>query len=63
MFTELQQRSWIKIEVARSRSTKECFQGLRESCGDAALSYRTEARWVKAFLENTDIVQDNLRTG
>ena len=34
MFTKLEQRSWIKIEVARCRSTEECFQGLCEAlCG------------------------------
>ena len=33
MFTKLEQRSWIKIEVVRSRSTQECFQGLREALG------------------------------
>ncbi|KAJ4448832.1 hypothetical protein ANN_00223 [Periplaneta americana] len=37
MFTKLEQRSWIKIEVARGRSAQECFQGLREACDDAAL--------------------------
>ena len=31
--------------------------------GDAALSYRTVARWVKAFREDRDAVQGNLRTG
>ena len=62
MFTKLKQRSWIKIEVARRRSTQECFQGLGEACGDAALPYRTVSRWVKAFREGRDAVQDNLRT-
>ncbi|KAJ4438964.1 hypothetical protein ANN_14918 [Periplaneta americana] len=51
ILTKLEQRSWIKIEVARGRSAQECFQGLREACGDAALPYRTVARWVKAFRE------------
>ncbi|KAJ4432029.1 hypothetical protein ANN_20643 [Periplaneta americana] len=50
-FTKLEQRPWTKIEVARGRSAQECFQGLREACGDAALPYRTVARWVKAFRE------------
>ena len=63
MFTIVEQRSWIKIEVARGLSTQECFQGLREACGDAALPYRTVARWVKTFREGSDTVQDNLRTG
>ena len=63
MFTKLEQRSWIKIELARGRSTQECFQGLREACGDAALPYRTVPGRVKAFREGRDAVQDNLRTG
>jgi hypothetical protein len=37
------------IEVARSRSAQNCYQGLREACGDAALPYCTVARWVKLF--------------
>ena len=63
MFKEPEQRFWIKIEVARGYSTQECFQGLREACGNAVLSYRTVARWVKAFRERSDAVQDNLRIG
>ncbi|KAJ4435063.1 hypothetical protein ANN_23637 [Periplaneta americana] len=31
MFTKLEQRSSIKIDVARGRSAQECFQGLREA--------------------------------
>ena len=34
------QRSRIKIEVARCRTTQECFQGLRETCGETCW-YRT----------------------
>ena len=41
MFTELEQRSWIKVEVTQCRSTQESFQELRETCGDSALSYCT----------------------
>ena len=62
MFTKLEQRSWIKIEVAQCRSTQECFQGLVEACDDATLAYCTVARWVKAFREGRDAVQDNLHT-
>ena len=58
MFTKLEQRSCVKIEVARGN-----FQGLREACGDAALPYHTVARWDKSFREGMDAVQDNLRTG
>ena len=36
MFTKLEQRSWIKIEVARIRSTQECSQGLREALDGTA---------------------------
>ena len=49
--------------MERGRSTLECFEGLRETCGDAALPHRTVARWVKAFREGWDAVRDNLRTG
>ena len=63
MFIKLDQRPWIKIEVARCRSSQECFQGLREACDVAALPYRTVARWVKASRESRDAVQDNHRTG
>ena len=48
--------------MARGRST-QCFQGLREACGVAALPYRTVARWIKAFREGLDPVQDSLLTG
>ena len=35
MFTKLEQRSWIKIEVGRGGSTQECFQRLHEAYGSA----------------------------
>jgi hypothetical protein len=57
--TKLEQRSWIKIEVARGRSAQDCFQGLREACGYTALPYRTVALWVKVFREGSDAVQDD----
>ena len=62
MFTKLELRSWIKIIVARCRSTQKCFQGLREACSDAALPYYTMAWWVKVFWEGRDAVQGNLCT-
>ncbi|KAJ4448764.1 hypothetical protein ANN_00155 [Periplaneta americana] len=37
--------------MARGHSAQECFQELREACGDAALPYLTVARWAKAFRE------------
>ena len=40
------------MEVQRGgSSTQECFQGLREECGDSELPHRTVARWVKTFRE------------
>ena len=63
MFTKLEQRSWIKIEVAQGRSSQECFQRLLEAYGNAAVPYRTVARCIKAFREGRDAVQGNLRTG
>ena len=63
MFTKLEQRSWIKIEVARGHSIQECFKGLSEAFGDAALPYRRVERWAKMFQEGRDAVHDNLRTG
>ena len=63
MFTKLEQRSWIKIKVARGQNTQEFVQGLREACGDVMLPYRTVTRLVKAFREGRDAVRYNLRTG
>ena len=47
MFTKLEQRSWIKIELTRCRGTQECFQGPRGTCGQVALSKLTVAGWFK----------------
>ena len=55
--------STTAFEVARDHSTQECFQEQRAAYGDAALSYRTVARWVKLFREGRDAVQDNLHRG
>ena len=63
MFTKLEQRSGIKIEVAWCRRKQECLHELREACGDAALPYLTVVRWVKAFREGRYVVQDNLLAG
>jgi hypothetical protein len=63
MLTKQEQRSWIKIEVAWGRSAQNCYQGLREACGDAALPYRTVALWIKLFREGRDAIQDSRRSG
>ena len=54
MFTKLEQHSCIRIEIARGFNTQECFQGLHEACGDAALPYCKVAQWVRAFQEGSD---------
>ena len=59
MFSKLEQRSWIKIEVARGKNARECHYGLREACGDDALPYRTVARWVATFRAGRDSVQQH----
>ena len=63
MFEKVVQLFSVKIEVARGRSTLECIQRLREAYGHSALPYSTVARWVKAFREGGQAVQDNFRTG
>jgi len=49
IFTKSEQRSWLKIEAGRGKTARECYRGLVEVCGTAALPYRTVARWVQAF--------------
>ena len=52
MFTKLEQRSWIKIKVARCRSTQECFQGLCEAlCGTDPGTHRCRCHGPFAPLE------------
>ncbi|KAJ4434583.1 hypothetical protein ANN_23145 [Periplaneta americana] len=46
-----EQRSWLKIQSARGHTARQCHDGLVEACGETALSYRTVARWVRAFNE------------
>ncbi|GBL90081.1 hypothetical protein AVEN_135444-1 [Araneus ventricosus] len=41
MFSKQERRSWIKIECARGRTTRQCHQGLQEACGESAWPYRT----------------------
>jgi len=63
MFTKLEQRSWLKIEAGRGKTARECYQGLVEVCGTAALPYRTVARWVQAFCAGWQNATDQLRPG
>ncbi|XP_068082593.1 tyrosine-protein phosphatase non-receptor type 9-like [Anabrus simplex] len=58
-----EQRSWIKIECARGRTSRQCHQGLQEACGKSALPYRTVARCVKPFNDGRQTVADIHQTG
>jgi len=63
MFTKLKQRSWLKIEAGRSKTEIECYRGLIEVCGTAAIPYRTVARWVQAFRAGRQNATDQPRPG
>lgn len=63
MFTKQDQRSWLKIECARGRNARQCYEILQDVCGENALPYRTVARWVKAFNEGRQNVTDMPRSG
>ena len=52
------QRSWLKIECARGRNARQCYEGLQEACSEHVLPNRTVARWVKAFKEGWQNVTD-----
>ncbi|PSN57940.1 hypothetical protein C0J52_00193 [Blattella germanica] len=56
MFTKQDQRSWLKIECARGRYARQCYEILQDVCGENALPYRTVARWVKAFNEGRQVL-------
>ncbi|GBM89670.1 hypothetical protein AVEN_2288-1 [Araneus ventricosus] len=59
MSTNGEQRSWIKIEVARGKNASECYLGLREAC---ALPYKMLAGWVKVFYAGRNETADLHRT-
>ena len=61
MFTKLEQHSWLKIEAGRGKRARECYRGLVEVCGMAALPYRTVARWVQAFCAGRQNATDQPR--
>jgi len=63
MFTKPEQRSWLKIEAGRGKTARECYRGLVEVCGTAALPYRTVARWVQAFHAGRQNATDQPRAG
>ncbi|PSN43849.1 hypothetical protein C0J52_11883 [Blattella germanica] len=56
-------RSWLKIECARGKNARQCYEILQDVCGENALPYRTVARWVKAFNEGRQNVTDMPRSG
>ncbi|KAJ4431811.1 hypothetical protein ANN_20416 [Periplaneta americana] len=55
----------MSADTVAAEEYKTTFRDLelREAYADAALPYRTVARWVKTFREGRDAVQDNLHTG
>ena len=63
MFTKQEQRTWLKIQCARGHTARQCHERLVETCGDAALPYRTVARWIRAFNEGRDNVEHMARPG
>ena len=58
MFTEEEQRSWLKIRCVRERKVRQCHGGLVEACGETALPYRIVTKWVRSFNEGCDSVTD-----
>jgi hypothetical protein len=44
------------------RNATECHKGLREVCGNRALPYRTVTRWVTAFRQDRDKLEDAARS-
>ena len=63
MFTKLERRSWLKIEAGMGKTARECYRGLVEVCGTAALPYSTDARWVQAFRAGWQNATDQPRPG
>jgi len=63
MLNKLEQCSWLKIESGRGKTARECYRGLVETCGTAALPYRTVARWVQAFRAERQNATDQPRPG
>ena len=63
MFTKQEQQSWLKIQSACGFTARQCHEGLVEACGEMALPYRTVARWVRAFNEGRDRVENMARPG
>ncbi|KAJ4444730.1 hypothetical protein ANN_06527 [Periplaneta americana] len=54
-------RFWLKIQSPRGRTARQCHDSLVEACGETALPYRTVARWVRAFNEGRDRVENMAR--
>ncbi|GFU47930.1 hypothetical protein TNCV_4967311 [Trichonephila clavipes] len=64
MFSNGDQRSWLKIGVAQGKNTTECNRGLLEVCVEKVLPYIMVARSVKASRsgrnESADLQHANL---
>ena len=63
MILKEDQRSCLKIECARGRNARQCYEGLQEACGECALPHRTVARWVIAFKGRRQNVTDMPQPG
>ena len=50
--------SWLRIQCTRDRNTRQCYEGLLETCSEHAFLYRTVSRWVRAFKEGRQNVTD-----
>ena len=44
-----------KIQCAHGHTARQCHEGHVEVCGNAALPYRTVARWFRVFNKGRDV--------
>lgn len=62
-FTNEDQRSFIKVQIARNVSVQEIAQQLHEACGDSAFKERTVRKWAARFKEGISSTADCPRSG
>lgn len=61
--TNLDQRSYIKIETLRGRTPTEIYDLLREVCGANTMNRSTISRWSAKFKRGQTSVEDDPRSG
>lgn len=61
--TNLDQRSYIKIETLRGRTPTEIYNALREVCGDTTVNRSTISRWASKFKAGQESIKDDPRSG